>query len=162
MRVKYRLLPEIGRISLRLYKIDYMATISLAIADNAVIRRVQSSMMQIIRCAIQDGIKSANYSHVRCAKVQKAWRLALATILVVDDDDAVRMMLSEMLETASHDVLTAENGIQALNCLRKQVPDVVILDIIMPEKEGFETIVAIRHDYPNLKIIAALLVQQTT
>jgi len=64
------------------------------------------------------------------------------------------MMLREMLEKASHDVTTAENGIQALNCLRNQLPDIVILDIIMPEKEGFETIVELRRDYPNLKIIA--------
>jgi DNA-binding NtrC family response regulator len=91
---------------------------------------------------------------VRLAKSRTAWRLILAKILVVDDDDAVRMMLNKMLETASHDVVTAENGIQALNWLRKQVPDVVILDIIMPEKEGFETIVELRRDYPNLKIIA--------
>jgi DNA-binding response OmpR family regulator len=78
----------------------------------------------------------------------------LAKILVVDDDTVLLMMLREMLEKASHDVTTAENGIQALNCLRNQLPDIVILDIIMPEKEGFETIVELRRDYPNLKIIA--------
>jgi len=101
-----------------------------------------------------DGTKSAYYPIVRRAKSQTAWRPTLAKILVVDDDDAVRMMLSKMLERASHDVITAENGIQALICIRKQLPDVVILDIIMPEKEGFETIAEIRRDYPNLKIIA--------
>jgi DNA-binding response OmpR family regulator len=78
----------------------------------------------------------------------------LANLLVVDDDKAVRIMLRKMLETDSHDVVTAQNGIDALNCLRKQLPDIVILDIIMPEKEGFETIVEIRRDYPTLKIIA--------
>jgi CheY-like chemotaxis protein len=103
---------------------------------------------------VSDGIKNAYYPIVRRAKRRTAWRLTLAKILVVDDDDAVRMMLSKMLEKASHDVITAENGIQALNWLRKQLPDVVILDIIMPEKEGFETIAEIRRDYPILKIIA--------
>lgn len=78
----------------------------------------------------------------------------MAKILVVDDDDAVRMMLSKMLETAFHDVTGAENGIHALICVRKQLPDVVILDIIMPEKEGLETIIELRRDYHNLKIIA--------
>lgn len=78
----------------------------------------------------------------------------MANLLVVDDDEAVRMMLRKMLEADSHDVVTAENGIQALNWLRTHVIDVIILDIIMPEKEGFETIVEIRSDYPNLKIIA--------
>jgi len=80
--------------------------------------------------------------------------MTVAKLLVVDDDEAVRMMLKLMLEKDSHDVATAENGIQALNCLRRQLPDVVILDIIMPEKEGFETIVELRRDYPSLKIIA--------
>jgi DNA-binding response OmpR family regulator len=78
----------------------------------------------------------------------------LAKLLIVDDDDDVRMMLKKMLEMDSHDVTIAENGIHALNCLRKRQPDVVILDIIMPEKEGFETIVEVRRDYPDLKIIA--------
>jgi CheY-like chemotaxis protein len=80
--------------------------------------------------------------------------VALASLLVVDDDEDVRIMLTKMLAMDSHDVTTAENGIQALKCLREQLPDVVILDIIMPEKEGFETIVEIRRDYPDLKIIA--------
>jgi DNA-binding response OmpR family regulator len=78
----------------------------------------------------------------------------MARVLVVDDDDAVRMMLKKMLETEAYDVITAENGIQALLSLHEQLPDVVILDIIMPEKEGFETIVELRRDYPIIKIIA--------
>lgn len=78
----------------------------------------------------------------------------MAKLLVVDDDEAVQMMLKLMLENDSHEVVTAENGTQALKCLREQLPDVVILDIIMPEKEGFETIVELRRDYPGLKIIA--------
>jgi CheY-like chemotaxis protein len=80
--------------------------------------------------------------------------MTVAKLLVVDDEEAVRMMLKLMLEKDSHDVITAENGIQAVNCLRKQTLDIVILDIIMPDKEGFETIAEIRRDYPSLKIIA--------
>lgn len=94
------------------------------------------------------------YQHFRRTnRVRQNGGITLAKLLVVDDDD-VRLMLKKMLEMDSHDVITAENGTQALNCLREQLPDVVILDIIMPEKEGFETIVELRRDYPNLKIIA--------
>lgn len=63
-------------------------------------------------------------------------------------------MLKTMLERDSHDVITAENGTQALQYVKEQLIDAVILDIIMPEKEGFETITELRRDYPNLKIIA--------
>ena len=90
----------------------------------------------------------------------------MAKILVVDDDTDVRTMLKTMLERDSHDVITAENGTQALQGVQKQLPDAIILDIIMPEKEGFETIVELRRDYPSIKIIAisgvALLVQPIT
>jgi CheY-like chemotaxis protein len=78
----------------------------------------------------------------------------LAKLLVVDDDVDVRTMLKTMLERDSHDVITAENGTQALQYVKKQLLDAVILDIIMPEKEGFETIAELHRDYPNLKIIA--------
>ncbi len=78
----------------------------------------------------------------------------MAKILVVDDDETIRCMLTKMLAMDSHNVTTANNGIHALDCLRRQLPDVVIMDIIMPEKEGFETIREIRRDYPKLKIIA--------
>ncbi len=47
-----------------------------------------------------------------------------------------------------------KTGSMNLNCLRMQLPDVVILDIIMSDKEGFETLVEMRCDYPDLKIIA--------
>ncbi len=82
---------------------------------------------------------------------------ALARILVVDDDEAVRIMLTKILAMDSHDITTSENGIHALNCLRMQLPDVVILDIIMPDKEGFETIIEMRRDYPDLKNMQELL-----
>ncbi len=78
----------------------------------------------------------------------------MAKLLVVDDDADVRTMLKTMLERDSHYVITAENGTQALQHVKKQLLDAVILDIIMPEKEGFETITELRRDYPNLKIIA--------
>ena len=78
----------------------------------------------------------------------------MAKLLVVDDDTDVRTMLKTMLERDSHDVITAENGRQALQCVQKQLPDAIILDIVMPEKEGFETIVELRRDYPSIKIIA--------
>ena len=78
----------------------------------------------------------------------------MARILVVDDDDTIRMMLSKVLERDAHDVVTAENGLVALRQQKANPSDVIILDIIMPEKEGLETIMELRRDDPGVKIIA--------
>jgi len=78
----------------------------------------------------------------------------MAKILIVDDDDHVRLMLKKALERDSHDVLTAENGLVAGRLQRESPSEVIILDIIMPEKEGLETIMELRRDDPGVKIIA--------
>jgi CheY-like chemotaxis protein len=75
-------------------------------------------------------------------------------ILVIDDDHLVRYTLSKILSSNGHQVTTASDGQRAMTVLRDELPDVVVTDIIMPEQEGIETIVKIRHDHPEVKIIA--------
>ena len=78
----------------------------------------------------------------------------MACILVVDDEEVVRVTLRQMLEKAGHQVFEAENGVEALRVFEKREADLVITDIIMPEKEGIETIMELRQRKPDLKIIA--------
>ena len=78
----------------------------------------------------------------------------MARILVVDDDEQIRIMLEMALSRDSHEVVTAENGAVASVRQNERPADVVIMDIIMPEKEGFETIIEFRREYPKTKIIA--------
>ena len=78
----------------------------------------------------------------------------MAAILVVDDDRDVRDMLQRLLERAHYEVETAEDGRQALRMFQEKTYDVVITDILMPEKDGIETIIEIRRDFPEAKIIA--------
>jgi len=78
----------------------------------------------------------------------------MARILVVDDDQQVRIMLSRLLTKDAHDVVTADNGLMALRQQKANPSDVIILDIIMPEKEGLETILELRREDPDVKIIA--------
>jgi CheY-like chemotaxis protein len=78
----------------------------------------------------------------------------MSSILVVDDERLNRMALRKMLQAGGHDVTEAENGQQALSCLEHHQVDVVVTDIIMPEKNGLETISEIRRKYPNIRIIA--------
>jgi adenylate cyclase len=67
-------------------------------------------------------------------------------VLVVDDDRLNRMLLARGLEQAGHRVRTAENGREALELLREDPPDVVLLDIVMPELDGVSVLERIRRD----------------
>ncbi len=75
-------------------------------------------------------------------------------ILIIDDDDLIRKMLREVLERSGYDVEDASDGKQGLQIFMKNPTDLVITDLVMPEKEGIEIIIELRRDFPNLKIIA--------
>ncbi len=78
----------------------------------------------------------------------------MSSILVVDDDASVLDVMSEMLRMEGHSVTVAENGKQAVDCVFNDPFDLVITDLIMPEKEGLETIADIRRKFSKLPIIA--------
>ena len=79
----------------------------------------------------------------------------MARILIIDDDDQFRSMLRKMLEKAGYnDIEEATNGSIGMKLFREDPFDVVITDIIMPDKEGIEMITELTRDYPNIKIIA--------
>ena len=78
----------------------------------------------------------------------------MARILVIDDDEQVLDMLYQSLTREGYDVLRASNGEQGLRLYRQEPVDLIITDIIMPEKEGIETIIELRQDFPDVKIIA--------
>ncbi|NJR74641.1 MAG: response regulator [Scytonema sp. CRU_2_7] len=67
-------------------------------------------------------------------------------ILVVDDNEANRDVLGRRLERQGHQVTMAENGRQALEKIRQQVPDLVLLDVMMPEMDGYQTLEALKSD----------------
>jgi DNA-binding NtrC family response regulator len=79
---------------------------------------------------------------------------AAVSILVVDDDDAVRHVLRRMLESAGYEVRDAPNGRLAMIEFNRRPADLLITDIFMPEQEGMETIGVVRRDHPELKVIA--------
>ena len=74
--------------------------------------------------------------------------------IVADDDASLSDLLSRVLKNLGHDVRWAKNGAEAL-ALQKELPaDLLVTDIIMPEKEGIETILEFRKTYPRIKIVA--------
>jgi DNA-binding response OmpR family regulator len=75
-------------------------------------------------------------------------------ILLVDDNEGFRRPLAAILQRAGYEVQTAGDGAAALALFRQHRFDLVITDLIMPEKEGLETIMELRRLRPTLKIIA--------
>jgi CheY-like chemotaxis protein len=78
----------------------------------------------------------------------------MAKVLVIDDDPGFRRMVSLVLTRAQHCVIEAEDGNSGLLQFREEKPDLVISDIVMPGKEGIETIREIRALVPDTPIIA--------
>ncbi len=75
-------------------------------------------------------------------------------ILIIDDDHQVRAMLRQMLEREGYEVMEACDGAEGVRLYREQQADIIILDIIMPNKEGIETIADLKMEFPEVKIIA--------
>ena len=75
-------------------------------------------------------------------------------ILVIDDDDAVRNTMVAILKRGGYEVSTASDGNRGMASFRKDRPALVITDIIMPDKEGIATILDIRRQCPEARIIA--------
>jgi CheY-like chemotaxis protein len=75
-------------------------------------------------------------------------------ILLVDDDELFRPMLHAMLERSGFAVDAVKSGNEALARYRESPSDLVITDLIMPDKEGLETIRELRQEAPAVKIIA--------
>lgn len=74
-------------------------------------------------------------------------------ILVVDDSKFMRMLLGDLLSRNGFDVLEAESGEEALQIYRKERPDLVTLDILMPGRDGIETVGDLREEDPKARIV---------
>jgi YesN/AraC family two-component response regulator len=75
-------------------------------------------------------------------------------VLIIDDEPYILLMLKKMLEKAGYEVDLASNGKEGMYLFEKDSADLVITDIIMPDKEGLEIILEMKKQRPDLKIIA--------
>jgi YesN/AraC family two-component response regulator len=78
----------------------------------------------------------------------------MARILIMEDEVQMRALLRQILESSGHEVTEAANGVEGIRLYHEKPADLVIVDIIMPEKEGFETIRELKRDFPEVKLIA--------
>jgi DNA-binding response OmpR family regulator len=78
----------------------------------------------------------------------------VARILVVDDDEQIQELMRDMLQREGHEVSIAANGREAMTAFDTEPVDLIIMDLIMPEQEGLETISALRKQNREIGIIA--------
>ena len=79
----------------------------------------------------------------------------MAAILVVDDDETIRNLLRDYLETDGHRILQAEDGEEALDVLHRESVDLLITDMVMPRMDGLTLIRHLRQAGSRVKILAA-------
>jgi CheY-like chemotaxis protein len=78
----------------------------------------------------------------------------MAVILIVDDDPTVRLIAGELLRGDDHAIVEAADGDEALKIVSVLAVDLVVLDMLMPNKDGLETIVELRKLQPDIRILA--------
>ena len=77
----------------------------------------------------------------------------MARILVVDDDPTMRALLRKRLESVGHEIDEAEDGVEGVRAIRRGGVDLLVTDVLMPEKGGIEALMEIREEYPDLKVL---------
>jgi CheY-like chemotaxis protein len=78
----------------------------------------------------------------------------MARIVIIEDDDTLRPVLLQTVRKLGHEAFAEPDGKAGLNRVRAWPPELVITDMVMPEKEGVETILELRRDFPAIKIVA--------
>lgn len=78
----------------------------------------------------------------------------MTRILVIDDDGAIRQLLKLILENEGYKILEAEDGVEGLRILNSDAVDLVITDVLMPEKDGLAVIKELQRTHPTMRVIA--------
>ena len=77
-----------------------------------------------------------------------------AKVLIIDDEEGIRSVLQRTLSAVGFDVVSAGTGEEGTNVFRRERVDVVVVDMVLPKKDGVETIMDIRRGFPQAKFIA--------
>lgn len=148
----------------------------------AILDQLENNLDLILACAASDaesGALALWYSHhwtlpllvlelgddrerptIHGAEIALKVRLALEaarpsrSILIVDEDESERGMIADLLGSAGYEVREARNGKQAMAQITADAPELLLTDIVMPEKDGLELLQEVRQRYPNIVTIA--------
>lgn len=78
----------------------------------------------------------------------------MLSVLIVDDHVQIRQLIRDTLEGAGYHVEEARDGKEGLERYREKSADLVLMDILMPDQDGLETIMGLRREFPDSRIIA--------
>ena len=78
----------------------------------------------------------------------------MATVLIIDDDDSLRTTMRKILQLEGHTVVEAAEGGEGITLFRESSVDLVVTDLVMPGKDGIETIQELRVEDPHIPILA--------
>jgi len=80
--------------------------------------------------------------------------MVMARILIIDDEPQIRSMLKLMLEREGYEVVEAPDGVEGIKVYRQSPADLIITDLIMPNKDGIGMIIDLKKEFPDVNIIA--------
>lgn len=87
----------------------------------------------------------------------------MASIMIVDDSKLTRNVLQELLTSDGHEVIEATNGLEAIKMIAEKTPDCIILDILMPEMDGFEVLEELKNRAQKVPVVIhSADIQKTT
>ena len=78
----------------------------------------------------------------------------MARILLVDDEPMLRGVVRKMLERSGHEVSDAADGALGIEAYRRLLTDIVLTDIVMPNKDGIQMIIELKKEFPDVRLIA--------
>ena len=81
----------------------------------------------------------------------------MSKIMIVDDEEKIREIVLKMLEDKGHEVMEAESGKECLEIIKDKKPDLILMDVMMPEMDGWEAAREIKKDKANEEIIISML-----
>jgi CheY-like chemotaxis protein len=81
----------------------------------------------------------------------------MSKIMVVDDDVGVLKIMTDILEKRGHETLVADSGEMCIDVLKTEKPDLILMDVMMPEMDGWEVVRKVRRDKSNKDIIISML-----
>ena len=81
----------------------------------------------------------------------------MSKIMTVDNEEKIRHIFREMLETQGHEIMEADSGKQCLEILENEKPDLILMDILMPRMNGWDVVQEIKKDKANKDILISML-----